>query len=133
MNDKKGAPVRPTSSIECLIGSRMIVHGDITFSGGLAIEGSVKGTIVSDGPEAQLMLFEKGSVDGEIRAPHIEVDGQVTGDIVASERVKLGASARVRGNVYYKVLEMAAGAQVNGQMVHEEEPRKSLPKPEPSS
>jgi cytoskeletal protein CcmA (bactofilin family) len=51
------------------------------------------------------------------------------GDIVASERVELAAQARVHGNIYYKLLEMAAGAQVNGQIVREEEPRKQLPKP----
>jgi len=44
--------------------------------------------------------------------------------------LKLGGTARIRGNIYYKVLEMAAGAQVNGQMVHQDEPRKQLPKPD---
>ena len=54
---------------------------------------------------------------------------EMLGDVVA-EKLVLGATARVRGNVYYRVLEMAAGAQVNGQMVHQEEPRKQLAKPE---
>jgi cytoskeletal protein CcmA (bactofilin family) len=131
-SDKKVDFAKPTESIQCLIGSRMSITGDISFSGGLMIEGAVKGTIVSESGDSLLIISERGSVDGEVRAPHVELDGQVTGDIVASERIKLGSSARVRGNLYYKLLEMAAGAQVNGQMVHEDEPRKSLPKPSDS-
>ena len=53
------------------------------------------------------------------------------GDVIASERVELAAQARVHGNVHYKVLEMAAGAQITGRVVREDEPRKQLPKPEP--
>ncbi len=57
------------------------------------------------------------------------INGQLKGDIVATERVELAAQARVDGNIFYKMLEMAAGAQVNGRIVREDEPRKQLPKP----
>lgn len=42
-----------------------------------------------------------GRVDGEIRAPHVIIDGQVDGDIHAIERLELGAQARVKGNLHY--------------------------------
>jgi len=130
-SDKKGAhPVRPTSTIECLVGAGMTIDGNITFSGGLVIEGTVRGAIVAESDDALLMLGDRGTIEGEVRAPHVQVKGNMIGDIVASQKLELGPSARVRGNIYYKLLEMAAGSQVNGQMLHEEEPRKSLPKPE---
>lgn len=122
--------VRPTSSIECLIGEKMAVDGNVTFSGGLHIDGTVRGAVVAEGADALLVLGDKGRIEGEIRAPHVVLKGELIGDVVASAKLELGPSARVRGNIYYKVLEMAAGAQVNGQILHEDEPRKSLPKPE---
>ena len=45
------------------------------------------------------------------------------GDILAHDRVELGATARVTGNVYYGLIEMEMGAEINGKLIHE--PRKA--------
>ena len=129
-SDKKGAS-RPPVNVDTLIGSRTVIRGDITFTGGLHVDGRIVGSVVAEpDSEAMLMLSDKGVVEGEVRAPHVIINGQLKGDIVATERVELAAQARVTGNIYYKLLEMAAGAQVSGQIMREEEPRKQLPKPE---
>ena len=47
---------------------------------------------------------------------------RVKGDILAHDRVELGATARVTGNVYYALIEMEMGAEINGKLIHE--PRK---------
>jgi cytoskeletal protein CcmA (bactofilin family) len=124
---------RPSTPIECLIGARMTVTGDIVFSGGLNIAGSVKGSIYAEGTDALVDLNESGRIDGDIRAPHVHLHGEMNGDVVATEKLVLGSTARVRGNIFYKLLEMNAGAQVNGQMIHQDEPQKMLPKPEGDS
>jgi cytoskeletal protein CcmA (bactofilin family) len=130
-NDKKTAG-RPAPAVETLIGAGTTIKGDLSFSGGLHIDGTVHGSIVAaPGAEAMLVVSEKGMIEGEVRAPHVVINGNLKGDIVASERIELASQARVQGNIYYKLLEMAAGAQVNGQIVREEEPRKQLPKPVP--
>ncbi len=132
--DKK--PVKSSVSpaaIECLVGERMAIVGDVTFAGGLQIEGKLKGTLRADeSSDAFVKISERGQVEGEIHAPQAEIHGELIGDVVA-DRLQLGSNARVRGNVFYRVLEMAAGAQVNGQMVHQDEPRKQLPKPDASN
>jgi cytoskeletal protein CcmA (bactofilin family) len=129
-NDKK-TNGRPAPAVETLIGAGTVIKGDLSFSGGLHIDGTVQGSIVAAaGCEAMLVVSEKGTIEGEVRAPHVVINGNMRGDIVASERIELASQARVQGNIYYKLLEMAAGAQVNGQIVREEEPRKQLPKPE---
>ena len=46
-----------------------------------------------------------------------DLEGTVKGDIHASGRVVLGATARVEGNVYYGVIEMTLGAQIMGKLV----------------
>jgi cytoskeletal protein CcmA (bactofilin family) len=123
---KDGA--RPSLDIDTLFGARTSVRGDIQFSGCLKIEGNISGLISSDAGDAMLILSDKGSIEGEIRVPHVVINGSVRGDIIAAERVELAAQARVQGNIYYKVLEMQAGAQVNGQVIRQDEPRKLLPK-----
>ncbi|HWT16049.1 MAG TPA: polymer-forming cytoskeletal protein [Patescibacteria group bacterium] len=127
----KNANNRPTMTIDTLIGAKTRIKGDITFSGGFRVDGSIVGTVVADGaPDAVLSISDQGSVEGEVRAPHVIINGVLKGDVIASERVELAAQARVHGNVHYKVLEMAAGAQITGRVVREDEPRKQLPKPE---
>lgn len=128
----KNAANRPTMTIDTLIGAKTRIKGDISFSGGFRVDGSIIGSVVSDGaPDAVISISDQGSVEGEVRAPHVIINGVMKGDVIASERVELAAQARVHGNVHYKVLEMAAGAQITGRVVREDEPRKQLPKPEP--
>lgn len=90
------------------------VVGDIRFTGGLHIEGRVTGNIVSEDGA----LHVHGEVIGEIRVPHIVVNGLVKGNVYAAEHVELAAKAVVHGNVYYKTMEMMLGAQVNGSLLH---------------
>jgi cytoskeletal protein CcmA (bactofilin family) len=49
------------------------------------------------------------------------LNGTVKGDVDASQRVELGSKARVVGNVQYKLIEMAIGAEVNGKLIHTSE------------
>ncbi len=111
------------STFEGLIGQRMVIDGDVHFTGGLMVDGVVKGSVqVEDGSEGELVVSEGGTIEGEVHAPQVEVNGTMHGDITAETRLILGSTARVHGNIYYKVLEMAAGAQVSGQMVFQESP-----------
>jgi len=51
-----------------------------------------------------------------VEAENVMLNGTVKGDIVARDRVVLGATARVQGNVYYGVIEMTLGAQIMGKL-----------------
>jgi cytoskeletal protein CcmA (bactofilin family) len=117
------------AAITTLVAEGTTIRGDIEFSGGLHMDGSVEGSISAQGAKAVLTLSNKGRVEGEIRAPNAVINGQVKGDIIVSERLELAAQARVDGNVYYKVLEMAAGAQLNGKMIYQAEPPRQLSGP----
>lgn len=111
------------TDIETLIGKNSSINGDFKFRGGLHVDGKIKGNLVAEsGAEAVVTISEHGSVTGEIRAPKVIVDGTLNGDVYASERVELAARARVKGNIHYKTIQMALGAQVNGTMVYEEKP-----------
>lgn len=84
--------------------------GDVTFLGGLHVEGKVVGNIrSSDGA-----VHVHGEVQGEIQAPHIIINGVVTGTVVATDHLELAPKAQVTGTVFYRTMEMSLGAQING-------------------
>ena len=110
---------REGHAVDTLIGAHVTIRGDVEFSGGLYVEGRVVGKVSAvEGESAVLMLAETGSIEGEVRAPVVLLDGRPDGDVHAAERVELAANARVQGNVHYRVVEMNAGAQLTGRLVH---------------
>lgn len=131
-NDKR-KPGRPAGGgVETLIGPRVLIRGDVHFSGGLYVEGTIQGAVIADEgcPDAVVTLADKGIIEGEVRAPHVVVNGQLRGDVYATGHIELAANARVQGNIYYQVVQMAAGAMLTGRLIHGEAPTKQLPKPE---
>lgn len=127
-NSKRGS--QSMASITTLIAEGTMIRGNVEFSGGLHLDGAVEGSISAQSEKAVLTLSAKGRVEGEIRAPNVVINGHVKGDIIVSERLELAANARIDGNVYYKVLEMAAGAQLNGKMIFQAEPPRQLSGPD---
>ena len=109
---------RRNARIDTLVGRNTHVTGDLRFTGGLHIDGHLQGNVASEDAESLLSLSEHGRIEGEVRVPHVVLDGAVTGDVHASERVELGPHARINGNVYYNLIEMAVGGTVNGKLVH---------------
>lgn len=109
-----------TLRIDTLIGAGTQVVGDVHFKGGLHVDGAVQGNVVAlpDG-EATLSVSDSGLIEGSVQVPNVVLNGAVTGDIHATERVELGATAKVAGNVYYGLIEMAMGAQINGKLIHQ--------------
>jgi len=98
-------------------GTRMV--GDLHFTGGLHLDGGVHGNVSADsGSHATLTVSETGRIEGDVRVDNLILNGTVVGDVYASERVELASKARVTGKVHYRLLEMAMGAEVNGQLVH---------------
>ena len=126
-NDRRNGK---TAVITTLIAEGTVIRGDVAFSGGLHLDGVIEGAITADGIDAVLTLSDKGRVSGEIRASNAVINGVVQGDIVVTERLELAGNARIEGNVYYKVLEMAAGAQINGKMMYQSDLPKQLPRPD---
>ncbi len=116
---KKHAP--PQKRIDCLIGAGTTVHGDVTFSGGLRIDGIVKGNVaVANGEAGTLVVSEQAQVDGEIVVSHVVVNGTVHGPITANDFLELQAKAKILGDIEYRTLEMHLGAVVQGRLNHTE-------------
>lgn len=122
-----GKPNTKVSKIETLIGNTIVIRGDLIFSGGLHIDGKIIGNVIAeDGSNSMMILSDHGSIEGEVRVPYVVLNGEVIGDVYATERVELSAKAQVKGNVFYNLLEMALGSQVNGNLVHCKNEKKLL-------
>ncbi len=112
---KKGASKR----IDSLVGKTTKIMGDVDFCGGLLVDGKVMGNITStEDDNATITISENGYVQGEIQIPNIIINGTVEGNVYAGNHLELAKKARVFGNVYYHLFEMAMGAEVNGNLVH---------------
>lgn len=110
------------TTVDTLIGRQTEILGDVRFSGGLHVDGKIKGKVIANADKAaSLSVSEAGSIEGDVRVPVVVLNGSVSGDVHATEKITLAAKARVVGNVYYKIIEMEGGATVNGQLVLEAE------------
>jgi cytoskeletal protein CcmA (bactofilin family) len=122
---KKGKAV--SARVDTIVGQQTRVDGDLTFTGGLHIDGRVRGNVIAgEGSTSVLTVSEHGSIEGDVRVPNVILNGSVTGDVRSSERIELAAKARITGDVHYNLIEMAMGAEVNGSLLHQNEPGASV-------
>ncbi|MEZ5537448.1 MAG: polymer-forming cytoskeletal protein [Thiolinea sp.] len=129
-NQEQQKPRNGTVNVNTQIGKGTTIDGDLQFSGGLLIEGTIKGNITAENDQATLILHEHGRIQGEVRVPSMVLNGSIDGDVFASGKVELFEKSRVCGDVYYNLLEMAVGAEVNGKLVRQKpsEPAAAVPK-----
>lgn len=131
-----GRESKSQARVDILIGATARIHGDVDFTGGLHVEGQIKGDVRAYGSEVStLSLGEQGSIEGNVEATTAVLNGTVRGDIRVADKVVLGATARITGTVYYKVIESTAGAEINGMLVQQDAAKSTetlaLPAPEP--
>jgi cytoskeletal protein CcmA (bactofilin family) len=111
----------PLKRIDSLIGAGTVVHGDVTFTGGLRIDGQVHGNVIAaDGEPGTLVVSEQARIDGEIRVSHVVINGTINGPVAVNDHLELQAKARVVGDVSYCTLEMHVGAVVQGRLIPDE-------------
>lgn len=112
---------KPQNRIDSLIGAGTQIEGNISFSGGLRVDGTIKGNVSETGGQpSTLVLSEMARIEGVIHVSHVVINGTVVGPVQAQEYVELQSKSRVTGDVSYKTLEMHVGAIVEGKLVHQE-------------
>ncbi|SNT26622.1 protein CcmA, bactofilin family [Noviherbaspirillum humi] len=108
-------------TIDSLIGLSTIVEGNITFSGGLRIDGHVKGNVCAKEEEGSMLIVsEHAKIEGEVRVAQLVINGEIIGPVHSSEVLELQPKARITGDVFYRALEMHGGAVVSGKLTYEQ-------------
>jgi cytoskeletal protein CcmA (bactofilin family) len=115
---KRGSSLK---RIDSLIGAGTIIQGDVTFTGGLRIDGRVDGNVIAaEGEPGTLVISAEARVEGEIRVSHVVINGTVNGPIAVGDHLELQPRARIVGDVSYRSLEMHVGAVIEGRLIHSE-------------
>ena len=110
---------KPQNRIDSLIGATTRIEGNVIFTGGLRVDGLVRGNVASVAEQpGTLMVSTDARIDGEVQAAHIVVNGTINGPVHATETLELQPGSRVKGDVYYKSIEIQQGAVVEGRLVH---------------
>lgn len=118
MKRNKEKVSKPVETIDTLIGSGSILQGDLEFTGGLRVDGHIKGHVsAQDSNNGTLVLSESGIIEGDVNVPHVVVNGTVKGNIASNGHVELQSNANVSGDIHYKAVEMELGAVLNGSLV----------------
>jgi cytoskeletal protein CcmA (bactofilin family) len=118
MKRNKERTSKPVETIDTLIGSGSILQGDLEFTGGLRVDGHIKGHVsAQDSNNGTLVLSESGIIEGDVNVPHVVVNGTVKGNIASTGHVELQSNAKITGDIHYKAVEMELGAVLNGSLV----------------
>ena len=115
---------RPQSRIDSLIGPGTRIEGDVNFSGGLRVDGHIRGNVTASGDKpSTLVISDQARIEGEVKVSHVVINGTVVGPVYSSEYLELQTKAKVTGDVHYKALEIQLGAVVQGRLLHQDSVR----------
>ncbi len=110
---------KPQNRIDSLVGAGTKIEGNVSFTGGLRVDGEIKGNVIADPSKpSTLVLSENARVDGEVRVTHLVVNGTIVGPVNASEYLELQGKGKVTGDVHYQSLDIQLGAIVEGRLIH---------------
>lgn len=94
------------------VGHGTTLTGETEFHAMLRVDGHLVGSVSSEA--GTLIIGTNGQVDANVAVAAAMVNGNVNGDIVASEKLHLGRTARVLGNIQSPRLIVEEGAIIEG-------------------
>jgi cytoskeletal protein CcmA (bactofilin family) len=110
-NEKEMSPVQET---ETVIAPSVRVEGEFVSEGNIRIEGMVTGSIAT---ERDLIVGEHAKITANVQARNGIVAGELHGNLRVIDRLELASTARIHGDIEAKVLSVAPGAMMRGQLV----------------
>lgn len=87
------------------------IQGELHFEDTFRLDGKVRGRVVSRG---DLVIGEKGEVDGEVDVARVFISGTARGSIKASDRVEITANGKVYADIHTQSLTIEDGAWYEG-------------------
>jgi len=110
-----------------IISNDLVVHGNLTATGDIQVEGSIEGDI-----RAHLLTVGEGAtIKGEVIADDVVINGRIVGR-VRGLKVRLTSTARVEGDIIHKTIAIESGAHFEGSVQRQDDPltgNKTAPKP----
>ena len=105
------AATKPTGEFATVIGPDAQFKGELTFTGGVRIDGQFEGSIQTNG---KVLVSQGGELKAEVKASNVTLEGRLVGNLSAQDRVELKATARMEGDVRANKLLVMEGATFVG-------------------
>ncbi len=124
---------KPTSNdtnqhIDTLIGAHSVITGELSFEGAVRIDGRFEGNIHAD-KDGTLIVSEGATIQGEVRVPSLVLHGTIDGNVFTTEKLQLGSTGCLNGDVQYNILSLAEGSSINGRCSHMDERKQAQAAP----
>lgn len=124
----KKKETRSLAKIESLIGAGTCIEGKVRFSGGLRIDGEVKGAVEAvPGSDAVLVISDQARIEGAVEVTHLVMNGVIVGPVFVAESLEMQPKSRILGDVTYAAIEIHQGAVIEGRLVHQSAKEPNLP------
>lgn len=94
------------------VGHGTVLTGETNFQAMLRVDGHLMGTVTSE--NGTLIVGTNGQVDANVAVSAAMINGNVNGDIIATEKIQLGRTARVIGNIQTPRIIIEDGALFEG-------------------
>lgn len=112
--NKEELAAAPNNKELCVIAHGTTIEGDINIMGNMRLDGVIKGNINSQG---RVVMSAQAVITGNIVCLHIDTSGKIDGNITVSEKAHLRATAKIKGTIKYKKIQIEEGAIMNGQLI----------------
>tara|TARA_B110000259_G_scaffold14944_1_gene15761 strand:- start:722 stop:1102 length:381 start_codon:yes stop_codon:yes gene_type:complete len=105
------------NKINTLIGADISIIGDIFYEGIVHVEASVEGSLIAlKDKNSKLFINKTCVIKGNVDGTDVAINGTVYGNVYVHNLLQLGSDAFVKGNIYYKSIEMEVGAKIDGRL-----------------
>lgn len=104
------------------MGPETTIEGALCSQGAVRVDGKITGGISAQ----ELIIGERGQVEGDVQATSVVIAGKITGNVTCEESLELRSSAQVQGDIHAPTLHIDEGATFEGQCLMNELPRAEL-------
>ena len=110
MFGKKSSDILLNQSGRSFLAETMQVEGDFHYSGAVDVAGLINGNVYGK----EMIIFDTGSVKGNLHVSKLNISGHVDGQIIADE-ITLGSNSVIKGDILFKTyLKTEEGAEIDG-------------------
>ena len=116
-------------AITTLIDKDIVISGDTTYTGGIRVDGKIKGNLKVHGDEGSLLIMGYGStITGDVEVEKAIINGEINGNVKCHDYLELNTNAIVNGSIEYDIIEVQEGAKITGDLKFIKNNKKTQPK-----
>ena len=116
-------------AITTLIDKDIVISGDTAYTGGIRVDGKIKGNLKVHGEEGSLLIMGLGSkITGDVEVEKAIINGEINGNVKCHDYLELNTNAIVNGSIEYDIIEIHEGSKINGILKFIKNKKKIKPK-----